>query len=391
MGTGITQVLAAAGHPVHLMDAQAGAADSALQSLSASLERLTQRDQITGDQASETLSRVTAYPTGDLGALPPVGLVMEAVVEHLDIKRALFRELEATQPATTILASNTSSINLDLIAGPATSGHDAASQGGYSPAMTHPGRLIGLHFFNPAPRMALVEVVGGTASDETVLDSAMDLVRGWGKTPVRCTSTPGFIVNRIARPFYGEAQRMLSEGVADATTIDLALRRAGFPMGPFELADLVGQDVNLAVTESIWRQTGKDSRYAPTDWQRELVRAGRWGRKSAHGVYRYGADGRALDQDPDEEWADRLVGGELLTDPVARTITMIVNEAVDLVVRGEASAEDVDIAMRLGTHYPHGPFEWLAQWGAATIKENLATLDRTFPGGRYRPSPGLDR
>lgn len=388
MGSGIAQVAAQAGHPVILVDAQPGAAEGARERLAGILARLAEKGRITAEEAGAVLDRVTPHTASDMSTVPPVGLVIEAVVEHLDVKRAIFRQLEACQPRSTVLATNTSSIDIDAIVDEATTGHDAAAHGGLAPALADPGRVIGLHFFNPPPLMRLVEVVAGTRSDPRVLAAAAELMRRWGKTPVRCTSTPGFIVNRVARPFYGEAQRMVEEGVADPATLDLALRGAGFRMGPFELTDLIGQDVNLAVGESVWHQTGEDPRYAPTGWQRDLVRAGRLGRKTGRGVFTY-VGARATDAEPDEELAHRLVGGPLVTDPVARTLAMLVNEAVDLVHRGEASAQDVDTAMRLGTNYPKGPFEWLAQIGAGTVRSQIEELDRAYPGGRYRPSPAL--
>jgi 3-hydroxybutyryl-CoA dehydrogenase len=389
MGTGIAQVAAQAGHPVTLVDSQPGAAERARQTLATTLDRLVDRGRVSRAHADETLARITTHTTVDMTTVPPVALVVEAVVEHIDVKRAIFRQLEETQSSSTVLATNTSSLSIDAITAEATSGHDAALHGGRSPAMAHPGRVIGLHFFNPPPVMRLVEVVGGQSSDPAVLAEASDLMRRWGKTPVRCSSTPGFIVNRVARPFYGEAQRMVAEGIADAATIDHALRGAGFRMGPMELTDLIGQDVNLAVGESVWHQTGEDPRYAPTDLQRELVREGRLGRKTGSGVFRYDGEGRAVDAVPDEELAARLVGGPVVTDPVARTLAMIVNEGVDLVARGEATAEDVDTAMRLGTNYPKGPFEWLEEIGAPTVLAQLDELDHLYPGGRYRPSPAL--
>ncbi len=388
MGAGIAQVAAQAGHPVVLVDAQAGAADSALDGLRRTFRKLVDKGKVTEADARATLSRITPLTTSDMTTVPAVRLVVEAVVEHLDIKRAIFRQLEQTQGPQTVLASNTSSLSIDDLVGEATTGHDAALHGGTSPAMTHPGRVLGLHFFNPPPLMRLVEVITARTSDTAVLDAASELVRRWGKVPVRCTSTPGFIVNRVARPFYGEAQRMAAEGLADPATLDLALRDAGFRMGPFELTDLIGQDVNLAVGESVWRQTGEDPRYAPTDWQRRLVREGRLGRKSGQGVFTY-ADGAAVDAAPDERRAAELVGGPLRTDPVARTLAMLVNEGVDLVHRGEATAEDVDTAMTLGTNYPRGPFGWLEQIGAETVRAQLTELDGMYPGGRYRPSEAL--
>lgn len=391
MGAGIAQVAARAGHQVVLVDSRAGAAEQAVEAVRAALGRQVDKGRATREDADASLARLTVHTTADMATVPPVGLVVEAVVEHVDVKRAIFRQLEGSQGASTVLATNTSSIDLDLITGEATSGHDAASYGGTSPAMRHPGRVVGLHFFNPVPVMQLVEVVAGSGSATAVLDAVTGLMRRWGKTPVRCASTPGFIVNRVARPFYGEAQRMLAAGVADAATLDLALRGAGFRMGPFELTDLIGQDVNLAVGESVWHQTGQDPRYAPTDWQRELVRSGRLGRKSGRGVFTYDADhpGTPVDAEPDEELVARLVGGPLGTDPVARTLAMLVNEGVDLVHRGEASAEDVDTAMVLGTNYPKGPFGWLEEIGAETVRAQLAELDRLHPGGRYRASEAL--
>jgi 3-hydroxybutyryl-CoA dehydrogenase len=390
MGSGIAQVAALAGHPVILVDSQPGAVEKALAGVAESLADRVGAGRVERADADAALARLTTLTTSDMTTVPPVGLVVEAVVEHLDVKRAIFRQLEQTQPPTTVLATNTSSLPIDGITGEATTGHDAALHGGRSPALSHPDRVLGLHFFNPPTAMRLVEVVRGTDSDPVVLEDAAELVRRWGKTPVHCTSTPGFIVNRVARPFYGEAQRMVEEGIADPATIDLALRDAGFRMGPLELTDLIGQDVNLAVSESVWHQTEEDPRYAPTDLQRDLVRAGRLGLKSGHGIYRYDEDGRALDAEPDTELAVRLVGGPVVTDPVARTLAMLVNEGVDLVHRGEATAEDVDTAMRLGTNYPQGPFGWLAELGAGTVRTHLEELDRVYPGGRYRTSVGLE-
>ena len=314
MGAGIAQVAAAAGHPVSLVDAVPGAAATAVGRLGETLDRLVAKGRLTAHDAAAMTGRVT--PVESIGALPECGLVIEAVPEDLPLKQRIFAELGSSQPSTTILATNTSSIDVTAIA----------------TAVDAPARLIGLHFFNPPPLMALVEVVHGERSSATVLDHAVDLMRAWGKTPVRCSSTPGFIVNRVARPFYGEAQRMVEQGVADPATIDWVLReRGGFPMGPLELTDFIGQDVNLAVGTSVWEQTGHDERYAPTEFQRGLVASGRLGRKSGEGVYTYAADGVLVGGDPDVGLASRLVGGPVVTDPLARTVAMLVNEAVDLV------------------------------------------------------------
>jgi len=371
MGSGIAQVAATAGHPVALVDAVTGAVEEAVARIIASLQRQEAKGRISSAQLEEIVERIT--PVESVAGLPRCGLVVEAVREDLETKRALFTRVAASQPADAVLATNTSSLDITAIAA----------------GIPGPDRVIGLHFFNPPAAMRLVEVIGGAESAAEVLEGATELMRAWGKAPVRCTSTPGFIVNRVARPFYGEAQRMLMDGVADAATLDAAVRSAGFRMGPLELTDFIGQDVNLAVGTSVWEQTGRDPRYEPTALQQQLVAAGHLGRKSGQGVYRYGPDGTALDAVPDEARVAELLTGPLETNPLARTLAMLVNEAVDLVHRGEATAEDVDTAMTLGTNYPRGPIAWGRDIGYAVVAEQLAALDRAFPGGRYRPSPAL--
>ena len=371
MGAGIAQVAATAGHPVTIVDAITGAAEDAVARIIGNLQRLEAKGRLDSAGLEAIAERLAT--AGGVDDLPASALVVEAVREDLPTKQQLFARLAQRQPKEAILATNTSSLDIAAIA------RETA----------HPERVLGLHFFNPPPLMRLVEVVHGTQSDPSVVDAATVLMERWGKTPVRCTSTPGFIVNRVARPFYGEAQRMLMDGTADAATLDEALRRTGFRMGPLELTDFIGQDVNLAVGTSVWEQTGRDPRYEPTALQQRLVAAGHLGRKSGQGVYRYAADGRPEDAEPDEQRLAEIVGGPVETDPVARTLAMLVNEAVDLVHRGEATAEDVDTAMQLGTNYPKGPILWGAEIGYAVVAEQLAALDRAFPSGRYRPSPGL--
>lgn len=371
MGSGIAQVAVTAGHTVHVVDTVPGVAQRACDGIAQALVKRAKQGRMDGQDAAAAAARLR--PGTSVDELAPCLLVVEAIAESLPAKRALFSQLGRTQGPATLLGTNTSSLGIDEIA----------------MAAAHPERVLGLHFFNPAHVMRLVEVVRGTATSESVLDTACEMMRGWGKTAVRCASTPGFIVNRVARPFYGEAQRMVEEGVADPATIDAALRTAGFPMGPFELTDLIGQDINLTVGTSVWERTGHDPRYAPTKLQQDLVAAGHLGRKTGRGIYQYAEDGSVIGATPDPGRVAELVDGPVATNPVARTVAMLVNEAVDLVARGEASAEDVDRAMILGTRYPKGPIAWGREVGYAVIRRQLEQLDQAFPGGRYRPSPAL--
>ncbi|OLT37918.1 3-hydroxyacyl-CoA dehydrogenase [Kytococcus sp. CUA-901] len=376
MGAGIAQVAAQAGHEVHLVDVRDGAAAQAVEKLGATLRKLAGKGKISEADAEAAIGRLVVGPAanGDLTALPAMGLVIEAAVERLDVKQEVFSTLAEHQAADTILASNTSSLDIAAIA----------------EGVAEPGRVIGLHFFNPPPLMKLVEVIRGEQSSLQVLDAATELMRSWGKTPVRCTSTPGFIVNRVARPFYGEAQRMAQRGSASPADLDLALTEyGGFAMGPFRLTDLIGQDVNYAVGHSVWQQTDQDPRYEPTGFQDDLVQAGTLGRKTGRGVYTYDDQGKPTDAGGDPFVARALARGPVETNVVARTIAMLVNEAVDLVHRGEASRRDVDTAMKLGTNYPKGPFEWLEELGAEKVLADLRVMDAAYPTGRYRPSEAL--
>ncbi len=372
MGSGIAQVAATAGHPVFIVDAFEGAAQRACTRITESLRKRAAQGKLDPAEAEAIAGRINPCDSAD--ALPECLVVIEAIIEDLDAKTELFDILGRTQPATTLLATNTSSLSIDQIA----------------PAAAHPGRVLGLHFFNPPPAMKLVEVIRGEVTSPEVMDTGADLVTAWGKVPVRCASTPGFIVNRVARPFYGEAQRLVQEGVADPATIDACVRTAGFRMGPLELTDLIGQDVNLAVGTSVWHQTNKDPRYEPTPFQQNLVAEGNLGRKTGKGVYTYAADGTSPDNVPDQAKVAQLLASGVLTNPVARTLAMLVNEAVDLVDRGEAGSADVDLAMTLGTGYPKGPIAWGREIGFTVVRDQLRELDAAFPGGRYRPSPALD-
>jgi 3-hydroxybutyryl-CoA dehydrogenase len=270
MGAGIAQVAALAGHPVLLYDVEPDRVAAAVAGLHGQLGKLAERGRLAPTDAAAAAERIGA--AADLDVLRSAGLVIEAIVESLPAKRELLADLEDVVKPETILASNTSSLSIDAMAA----------------GLRNPGRVVGMHFFNPAPVMRLVEVVYGSLTEPTAVDAVRAVATAWGKIAVPVTSSPGFIVNRVARPFYGEAHRLVEEGAADPATIDALLREAGgFRMGPLELTDLIGQDVNLAVCTSVWEATNLDPRYAPSVWQRGLVEAGRLGRKSGRGVYDY--------------------------------------------------------------------------------------------------------
>jgi len=268
MGAGIAQVAAMAGHPVRVLDAIPGVAERSVDGVGQRLAQLVAKGRLTAGAADQAGARLAAV--GSMADLAGCGLVMEAAVEDLAVKRELFAELEKTCGDRAILTTNTSSLSVTDIA----------------EGLVEPARVAGLHFFNPAPVLPLVEVVAGAASSEAVLRTLAETARAWGKTPVRCASTPGFIVNRVARPYYAEAFRLLDAGVTDPSTLDALLRGAGgFPMGPFELTDLIGQDVNSAVTRSVWEAFDRDPRFEPSTLQESLVADGRLGRKSGRGFY----------------------------------------------------------------------------------------------------------
>jgi 3-hydroxybutyryl-CoA dehydrogenase len=269
MGAGIAQVAAQAGHPVRLFDVRDGAAADAKRKLAATLDGLVTKGKLAADAAQATLARIEAVAALDAAA--DAKLVVEAIVEDLEAKRALFRQLEGLLAADAVLATNTSSISVTAIAN----------------GLAHPGRIVGMHFFNPVPLMKLVEVVSGLRTDGAVADAIFELSKAWGKVPVHATSTPGFIVNRIARPYYAETLALLHERAATPQVLDACLRAAGFRMGPCELMDLIGHDTNFAVTNSVYAANFYDKRYVPSLVQAEMVAGGLLGRKSGRGFYAY--------------------------------------------------------------------------------------------------------
>ncbi|HBQ3043524.1 MULTISPECIES: 3-hydroxyacyl-CoA dehydrogenase [Klebsiella] len=442
MGAGIAEVAAAAGHPVRIFDINPKAVGQAIEGIAGRLASRVARGKLAPEQADALLARL--HPAHDLAALAYADLVIEAASERLEVKAALFAQLAAICSPSTLLTSNTSSISITAIAA----------------GVKNPERVAGLHFFNPAPVMQLVEVVSGLATSAEVVEQLCQCVSGWGKRPVRCRSTPGFIVNRVARPFYAEAWRALEEQVAAPEVIDAALRDGGgFPMGPLALTDLIGQDVNFAVTCSVFNAFWQDRRYLPSLLQQELALAGRLGKKSGHGVYRWpaetqpevtlppvatGAQSVMTVSDSVTELDELLLletEGETAlalsvkhrrpvvvydlcaSDTVAlaaaatnapaatdkavhyfqqqgkkvlriadypgllvwRTVAMLVNEALDALQKGVASAQDIDTAMRLGVNYPQGPLAWGESLGWRRVLRLLENLHHHYGEERYRP------
>jgi 3-hydroxybutyryl-CoA dehydrogenase len=271
MGSGIAQVAASAGHQVLVYDTRPEAVSKAIAGIGKAYDKLVEKGRMGAAEAD--LARERLRPAASTAELKDAALVVEAIVEDLDVKRSLFAELEGIVGPNCILATNTSSISVTAIAA----------------NLQRPERLVGMHFFNPVPLMALVEVISGVATDKSIADTVYATAEAWGKNPVHAKSTPGFIVNRVARPYYAEALRLLQEQAADAATLDAVMREAGgFRMGPFELMDLIGHDVNFSVTQSVFKAYFNDPRFTPSVVQQELVNAGFLGRKSGRGFYRYG-------------------------------------------------------------------------------------------------------
>ncbi len=358
MGSGIAQVAAQAGHKVYVYDANEQALNKSDANLKKILKRLEEKGRI--DNADEIDARVNYVE--DLTALQECDLIIEAIIEKLDIKKNVFHQLEQIVSDDCILATNTSSLSVTSIAA----------------ACKKAERVLGLHFFNPAPLMALVEVVPAVQTDTALVTACKELMSNWKKVPVVAKDTPGFIVNRVARPFYGEAIRIYEEGIADIATIDWAMTEiGGFRMGPFTLTDYIGHDVNYVVTETVFESFFYDPRYKPSFAQKRLLEAGWLGRKSGRGFYNY-AEG-AAQQEPNK---DEALGKQI----VERVVAMLINEAVDALYLNIASAKDLELAMTKGVNYPKGLLQWCDEWGAEKTLNILDGLYNDYHEDRYRAS-----
>lgn len=365
MGSGIAQVSAQSGFETLVYDNNPAALENAAKQLQATLNKLAEKGKISLQDASNIFGRI--YFTADLNAFSNCGLVVEAIVEDLEVKRLVFSRLEEVVSPYCILASNTSSLSIASLAA----------------ACKQPERFIGIHFFNPVPLMQLVEIVPAVQTNAATVEKSKEWVVAIQKLGVMTKDTPGFIVNRVARPFYGEAIRILEEGIADCATIDYAMTSlGGFRMGPFTLMDFIGMDVNYRVTESVWTQFFYEPRFKPSLTQKRLFEAGFYGKKTGRGFYDYqeGAEQPQATQNP-----------ELLQKVFERILAMLINEAADAVLYGIGSAADIDLAMTKGVNYPKGLLKWADEWGAAKVLEILDNLYGEYREDRYRASVLLRR
>jgi len=363
MGSGIAQVAATAACIVKLFDLNQEALTKSKNALESTLSKLVEKEKIDTIEKNRIQNNVSYVST--LTDLSDSDLVIEAIVENLEVKQKVFSELETLVSEKTILASNTSSLSIASIA--------ASCQ--------KPERVIGIHFFNPAPLMQLVEVIPAIQTSDEVLKITTQTISDWKKVVAVAKDTPGFIVNRVARPFYSESLRLYEEGVADFATIDWSLKTiGGFRMGPFELMDMIGHDVNYVVTETVFTAFYFDPKFKPSFTQKRLLEAGFLGRKSGRGFYNYSQE---LPQ-PNEDKA-------LAQSIFERVIVMLINEAADTLFLNIASAKDIDNAMTKGVNYPKGLLAWADQLDISWCVEKLDELYNEYHEDRYRCSPILRR
>jgi len=360
MGAGIAQVAATAGHQVIVFDTNHAALEKAKLNLESTLKKLVEKQKLT-DEKAKSISLKTLYAS-DLNQFKNCGLIIEAIVENIDVKQKLFSDLERIVSDDSILATNTSSLSIASIAS----------------ACKKAERVIGIHFFNPAPIMPLVEIIPSIITEPSVTTKSKQLIDSWGKVTVLTKDTPGFIVNRVARTFYGESIRIYEEGMADFATIDWAMKTfGGFKMGPFELMDFIGNDINYKVTESVWTQFFFEARFKPSLTQKRLYEAKLFGRKSGRGYYNY-AEGVTMPQPKQDEELGKYIFN--------RVICMLINEAIDSLYLNLATKEDLDLAMTKGVNYPKGLLKWADEIGLKNIYTSLDVLYELYNEERYRPS-----
>ena len=363
MGTGIAQVAAVAGCEVRIFDVNKSAQTKSFNFITKMINRKVEKGNLSDLDAQQILGSL--YYIDDLSGLDDTDLVIEAVVENFDVKMGLLQSIQSVVGENCIIATNTSSLSVTSLAG----------------TLDNQSRFIGIHFFNPAPLMKLVEIVPAEQTNsETIKKISSEIVR-WGKTIVIAKDTPGFIVNRLARPFYGEALRILDEGIADHATIDWAMTEiGGFRLGPFRLMDLIGNDVNYSVTESVFKAFYYDPRYKPSFTQLRMIESGRLGKKTGKGFYDYLNPSYNIDPQKDVDLGNGIF---------SRILVMLFNEAADAYYLKVATARDLDIAMKTGVNYPRGLLEWLDEYGIQKCVAELDALYDTYREDRYRCSPIL--
>ncbi|PKA83365.1 3-hydroxybutyryl-CoA dehydrogenase [Ulvibacter sp. MAR_2010_11] len=368
MGSGIAQVAATAGCTVKIYDTSAEALENAKAALEKILLRLVEKARIDASEKTRILGNIRYV--NSLKDLSDSELTIEAIVENLDIKKKVFQELESYVAEDCIIASNTSSLSIASIAA----------------SLRQPERCVGIHFFNPAPLMQLVEVIPAIQTSEKTLNTSVTTIKNWKKIVAIAKDTPGFIVNRVARPFYGEALRIYEEGIADFATIDHAMKNSGgFRMGPFELMDFIGNDVNYTVTETVFEAFYYDPRYKPAFTQKRFAEAGYLGRKSGKGYYNYSKDGAIVIQSETKESQNNEIQQQIFN----RILVMLINEAADALFLNVASAEDIDNAMTKGVNYPKGLLAWADEKGIDWCVQQMDKLYNEYHEDRYRCSPLL--
>ena len=363
MGAGIAQVAASADCHVKIYDQSKEVCEKALIKLDKILKRLIEKGKIDDIKKQSIQDNISII--SDIEDLKDSDLIIEAIIEDEKIKKNIFSNLSNLVSDECVIATNTSSLSITSLAS----------------SCNIPERFIGIHFFNPAPLMPLVEIIPALQTNQKLVDKVYDLISGWGKSPVIAKDTPGFIVNRIARPFYGEALRLHEEGIADFKTIDNSMKQfGGFKMGPFELMDFIGNDVNYAVTSTVFKAFYYDPRYKPSFTQKQYAEAKWLGRKTNKGYYDY-----SLDNQKEEIEIDSVLGNEIFN----RILVMLINEAVDALYMGVASEEDIEIAMTKGVNYPMGLIEWGREKSFSWCVKMLDGYYEKYHEDRYRCSPLL--